>query len=315
MACLQKAPPTLATVIQWNLIVQGSIVFLIALLVWTLLTRHGIPPSAKLFAATFAGSLYALSDITMQGHTLDYHCTEGVIPWFVATVWLEYLRLRISPTSLWGRIVRLVLLFVTFAGCLTEWFMFLVVGVMLVRRWWMRKDDQPSAWVDHLGMLIVPSIALAIVIWKVAEVGHFQILWMKFQQRTGLNPKLSGHPGNSLIKDFYHRALGLENSALVWLSLLSLMATELFTRRHLKDSSAARTALLDLLGLGYLLICPCLLHATVLKEHYAIHGDNALKFMVVVAIVPFILMPLLALFWLRARGMEIRLQHPEFNAC
>ena len=188
--------------------------------------------------------------------------------------------------------------------------MFIVVSVLLARRWWMRKEHEQGTWADHLALIIVPTIALGIVIWKVAEVGHFQILWLKFQQRTGLNPKLSGHPGNSILKDFYHRALGLENTALVWFSLCTLLVTEYRLRRQAEITVALRTAILDVIGLGYLLIIPCLLHAHILKEHYAIHGDNTLKFMVLVAIVPFSLVPLVMLLWLQARNLEWRLERP-----
>jgi len=98
--------------------------------------------------------------------------------------------------------------------------------MLLGRRWMMRGIERPASLADNLSLVVVPGAVLGLLMWQVASVGHFAILWAKFLQRTGLDPALSGHPNVSLLKGFYQRALGLTNSILVWGSVLALAAIQ-----------------------------------------------------------------------------------------
>jgi hypothetical protein len=307
-ARIAGTPPDLAMVVGCNLAIQLVTAILGALLAWSLLSVHRVPRVAKLLGATFAGAVYALSDITMLGHSLDYFCTEAVVPWFAAAVLLEYWRLHAPSESLVQGTVRFLLPLAVLGGCLTDWFMFIVAFVLLARRWLMRGAERPAFKSDNLALLVIPAAVIVVLMWYVASVGHFPILWAKFLQRTGLDPSLSGHARVSLLKGFYQRALGLTNSMLIWGSLLVLGLMHWSLRRlGPKVDSPNLSRFLDVASVGYLLAVPCLLHAHALSEHYSIHGDDALKFVLVIALLPYIVLPLSALLWLRALGANLSL--------
>jgi hypothetical protein len=94
-------------------------------------------------------------------------------------------------------------------------------------------------------------------------------------------------------------AYGHLGIALLWLSLLcifaslALAAMRLFRRKPLHRSTAPATAL------AFMLTLPCFLHAFLLRTHSAFpyHGYSTLKFSIPLAVVPFVLGPILIRSW------------------
>lgn len=312
LARLSGRPPSPAMALGVNLAIQGAVALLLTWLVWYVLGRAAMPMPARAGGALYAGLFYALSGLTMVYHAADYFCTETLPFWLVLVALLESVRLAGQGRRAADAGLALAL----FGGCMTDWFVYLVGAGVLLNRWLAHRAAGESrrsarAWLPAALWVVLPMlVALGIVAYQVDRVGQWQVLWLKFLQRTGADASLTGYPGVSLLKGFYHRALGLPATFFVWSS--ALLVAGMYgnlVRRGLGTESTRRAT--HLLGTAFLLFFPCLLHAHVLSEHTRVHQDAVLKFAAVLAAVPFVLLPAGFCAWLAARFTRLHVEGVE----
>lgn len=301
---LSGCAPSMATVMLVNTAIHLLLVMLIVIGVYIPLRDVSVSVSGAITATLVAGLGFACSGKVASLLSLDYFCTEAVVPWFLVSVLCDYLARRREGVN--AKLFGGASVLAVFLGCLTDWFMFIVGGflwIAAVLDWTWQKQRR---WIALVGCPAAVMAALCILAWHVQRAGQWKLLAAKFVQRTGLDGK-ADQAGLSLVKAFFHRGLGIEESVLVLFSLGSVALLWWCIR---KTTRPAHQPYLRFSRYLLLLTLPSLVHCLVLSEHYCKHGDNALKFLVAMHMIPFSLLPALFLIGLEISGSSIVLYRP-----
>jgi hypothetical protein len=129
--------------------------------------------------------------------------------------------------------------------------------------------------------------------------GTFEALTAKFQERTGMKAGtfLSLELSNRFWSNHMIRGYGHTGRALVYASMAGLAALPVLMglRRVLRIPRSA--ALIETAALIFMLLAPCVLQVYFLKQHssHMFHFFSTVKFSVVLATVPLVLLPAAAL--------------------
>lgn len=277
--------PSLGLIMGFNLAIHAILAGVLSLLVWGLLRRLGVPPLPTLLFSVIPLVMEFLLPGPLYWHQNVYFSDQLSLLLIAVALLLEVHRPRRGLDAAQAACIFLALL--------TDWFSLFVACGLLVRR----RIDREPIWT--LGGATLGAIAL--------YVAHLMILGITWEQlqskilfRTGWGA--GGEPyAQSFFVDFWssHIAQGYGRGAIVllWGCLGLFVAASIFAYRRRGSLPEGFSSLLAFFGL---LLVPCFVHAYVFRNHSAVHSYTALKFSLSMALVPFIIAPLVLLKMTRA---------------
>ena len=147
---------------------------------------------------------------------------------------------------------------------------------------------------QSLAFWIGPCIALALFAVQLTAFHQWNMLFDKFLFRAALT-----EGGREMVTNFYQRfwagfvAVGYGGLAvyLLWGSLLALCVGLVYLWSKRLQPAANRPAVVTLLTLMSLTLLPCFIEIYTLKNHSYVHDFAALKLLIPLSIVPFVLLP------------------------
>ncbi len=300
--------PTLNMLMACNLGAQYLITVLLCLMLYLHLRRIDYPyVDAFILSLVPVPIMLFLPSPAYHFQMSYFHDLAGLPP-FVLIVFLELLRdgYASPSTRKWMGAAQGM---VAFYGVLTDWLVPLVLVCVYLKRF-MRGQlaDWPEVSVrsgarQFLGRSLVfwlPGVlALALFALQLQHFDKFGALAAKFQERTGMKAGtfLSLELSNRFWTGHMIRGYGRLGRSLVIASMAGMAALPVLMglRRLLRCRRNA--ALGETAALIFMLLAPCVLQVYFLKQHSAhiFHFFSSVKFCVVLATVPFVLLPVAAL--------------------
>jgi hypothetical protein len=274
LAKVSGTEPSLGLIMGLNLALQFLIAAALSAAIWLLFKPLGLGP------CTLLALIPAATEFVLPGplywHQNVYWADNLVAFLFAALILLEIVR---TPQRRWVDVTQAAVLF---AGMMTDWLTPFIAAVLFARRW--VDGERRRSW------FVAAPVAAGLALYLLLLIG-MEISWEQFRDkalfRTGL-----GAGGEGYVQSFYtdfwagHVAAGYGRGAVVllWSALILVVGAALHRKR--KD-------LLPLIWISTLALAPCFLHLYVFRNHCAVHSYTALKFSIPMALVPFVLGPIL----------------------
>ncbi|MBL7813212.1 MAG: hypothetical protein JNL57_13400 [Bacteroidetes bacterium] len=268
LARISGNPPSVRMIQGWNLFNQFLIGLILGWIVWSSFagktTRWlGLVPPA----------FYYFLPVSMYYHMPVYFSDQAVILWVVLYGWL-YCR-RFAPGGV-PKSQSVLLAFVAFYGTLTDWLMLFVVagffGVSFIMK---RRSWQWKPIIMEWLPVVSASLLVALHAWY---LGEWETLLGRGLLRASSAPASYGPP-TPFAQKYWGEYVGWIPSILVWAGVLTIaLYTTLFYRK--RNPVPALFGFFLSLGLAFLL------HTFVLRNHAREHEFSALKWQILLALLP-----------------------------
>lgn len=308
--------PTLKHVFRANGFCYLCSTILVGIIAQLLLLKCGAGRLVASLLATFGAVSFACSGAVGGHFSLDYFHTEAVIPFFLFAILLESASRNLQPSIL-KKMLEIALVLTVLIGCLTDWFMFLVAFCMWLGSTLMWFVTRRSELTKTIGIPIAVFLAAGLLALQVHRVDGWAVLAAKFLQRTGIASS-SGTEQYSVIKGFFHRALGLAETQMILVATvvsISALVLALCISRNIRRGRSIPfgmpDGLLDCSLTACLLLLPCWMHCLLLREHYSIHSDNSIKFLCCLCIFYFGPLCGMIIECLRMAGIVVQVRTPR----
>jgi hypothetical protein len=292
LALATGAEPTPVTIHRWNLANQFALALILAAIAWIAVRQAGGGPRPAFCLALIPPLPVLLLPSTLYQFQQVYWADQAVLVPFALVVLLELIRDGRPGGP--GRGVRVLQAAVLIAALATDWLAILVVVTLHLKRLMLGQVGR-----DWRG-LVRGAVRCW---WPVAAVGGLFVLQLallgilpqlagKFLLRTGLGADGGGRLGTDfwlrwIVIDYGFDGLLLLAGSVVALPLLLVVL--LVARR---GGRPVAPELRMVVGVGALLLLPCLLQVHALRQHSTVHNFAALKFLLPLAVVPMVLLPL-----------------------
>jgi hypothetical protein len=300
---LRGHEPTLCLLMKYTLLTHLLVALMLSWTTFALLRqlRYARPDALILSAIPIVIEL--LTPAPLFQFQMRYLPDHAVIPMLVLYIFLEVLQDSVTDRRL-RHALGLLQAGAAFAGILTDYLFGLVALCVYAKRFACGTLGKRPSIIALRSTIFWSPVALGILAFLLQLyllVGGFEEVSYK-SQLWGAS-FTSGLPLFSLKNYFWKvhmvRAYGHLGIALLWLSLLCIFASlalagmRLFRRKPLHRSTAPATAL------AFMLTLPCFLHAFLLRTHSAfpLHHFSTLKFSIPLAVVPFVLVPVVIRSW------------------
>lgn len=301
---------TFGFVQRWNLFIQYMTTLLLAFMVYLIalkLSKHPAYMVGGLIAAVIPAAINLFMPAPFYFFHSVYFADQAVLLPFMLTIFLELLRVYFKEGKPL-RVLSIVQAVVIFTGIITDYLFICLVAVLYVKRLLLGEISfKPiKKWLLDSVKFAAPAIlGLGLFALQILINGPVRILDM-FMFRTGLNDE-SGWTGifeQVFWKDYITRGYGANADMVLKVSLgIVLLAVITFiVIKLVKGYKNERIKLI--LSMAALVIVPCFMQVYLLKNHSAIHDFSCLKFSLVFSVVPFVLLPAMAVELLRPAFVE-----------
>ena len=306
--------PTLATVMNYNLLNHFLIAFLLALTILVLARQfryNDFDAPVSYFDAFILALIPILLELLTPApiyhHIMGYFGDQAVMLLFAAYVFLEVLRDSVSERT--RRLLSFVQALIAFAGVLTDYlFVFVALCVYLKRLARGEIGKRPGAFLTK-SISFWFSFALGGILFviQLAYLNGFENINMKFRQQTGMarGKFLALSTDNFFWTRHMVRGYGETGVFLIWASLILFLAVACYLILRFLARKKTNPMTARILAVAFMLMMPGFCHAFFLRAYNSnpIHYFSALRFSMMFATVPFVLIPLLVLSCINAEGM------------
>ena len=294
LTVLSRAPPSVERIMRFNLANHLAIALVLATLAFAMARGSAFPPPlAVVFAAVAAGvalltpgPLYWLQNV--------YFADQAVILPFALVLLLEWLRDGTAPRA--RRAASALLPLVLFWGSFVDYLFVFVALTLFAKRWlagehgWRDRARRAAA----IRFWIPVVAALAIFFVHIAFLGELR----KLAERAVFRSWAPSEPTLQQVDwvDRWHfnakRQYGRANVAFFVAAVVACVAIALSALPSRQRDPAAAARVWRLLGVGALATLPCLAQIYVLRNHSVVHDFSALKLVLPIALVPWVVLPL-----------------------
>jgi hypothetical protein len=290
-------PPTASLVMKYNLLNHFLIAFVLGMLAYLIARTLKVSRITSLIFAVIPVLLELLLPGPLYFHQNIYFSDTAVILPVCLLILVEVLewhpRRPLSPRALqWARAGLL------FVGTLIDWqFVFLAVGLYLFRLAAGRLGKDLKTMVQRsLGFGVPVAGALALFLMQVAALHSFNKLLERYFLRTGSECYTAG-PGFSFgftyWQQYFPSAFGDLATGVMWASLgLFVVGSGVLAVRAVRRR-AVSSPMVYLFGLMGLLVAVPFLRIYTLRCHSLLHDFTTIFFSPAIALVPFVVIPLL----------------------
>lgn len=270
--------PDVKLVQIYNYFNHWIISVLLCYLAWNLLSH--LSTKLRFFLSLLAPLTYLLMPGPLYWHQTVYFSDQAVILPFILALVLEF---KLDKTKkckyFWLQYI------VHFIGLMTDWFYYVFIGVLFIKRIINKQSIK-----QIFSLVLIGIICLSIFFYQLHVLDILPALKQKLLIRTGI----SGEE-NELVKKFFSKWwLGHVAKQFgyigPWFLLISYyLFIPLFLFGMIKKIMSDKSK--ELANYIFLISIPCLLQVYLLMNHSVVHDFSVLKFTVVLALIPFILLP------------------------
>ncbi len=273
--------PGPALVETWNLFTHFITVLACFLLVYLMLQSIG--PYASCLLAAVAGliQIFITPALWFQQNVYGPD-TAVILPFALFVLFLFIARLH-RP----GWFIVLALFFISFYGCLTDWFFVVVAGVICAYYLFALIRKRPNSGRIFLAVALGSALAMIFFLWQLMELDAFGQLISTYGRRTSSKLVLET-TGMSTARGIRLNFVTLYGRAFCWWSIfVILFPLFLLPWRKLRQYLFGLES--DYcFSLGIILL-PCLLHTALLPQHAAIHNFSVLKYTIPITVLTVLL--------------------------
>lgn len=294
ISILLKQQPNPSMVMDFNLVNHFLTSLVLGLITYIFFRKYKFNVLIALFFSVIPmylgiflpGPFYIMQNI--------YFSDQAVILPIILMIFFE-LTTDLLPKK-YKPITKTFQLIIILYGTSIDWFFYFVLSAIFVKRLFIdrSKDSFTKRLINNLYLIIVSLIPIVFLIWQLFKLNSFNTLIERFLVRTGIST--SEDSKKNFLETFwwmhfrsYYGEIGI---SLFWTSLaiyISILITSFF---RIKNFLYKNRDLLFYLGL--FLIVP-LVQIYIFRDHSIVHDFSSLKFFPVLAMVPFVLLPLLFL--------------------
>jgi hypothetical protein len=285
--------PSIASVQKYNLFGHFLLAYLLSLSVFFVLLRMDYGYFIALALSLIPIIIVLLTPGNLWFLQMIYMAQQAAIPLFALFVFLEVLR-DFKWNKFWAAFIAITQSIVFFYGILTA-YIFLLIGLVVFFKRILTKEIR-------LGVL--PFIKDSVKFWAPAVTGaalfvlQLSVLkgWPHLISRWKYRAGASGGMDFWLSRFwnvYFKGSYGIAGKYLIWVStlfFLGALALVIIKRLRKYPSDGRILRILFLMGIT---LIPCYLQIYLLKNHTWSHHYTAVKFTIPLAVVPFILVPML----------------------
>ena len=278
----------------WDLFNQYAITILLAFLVYLIFLKLCSKPYIGFAAAIAPTAVNLFMPSPFYFFHSVYFSDQGVLLPFVLMIFLEFIRADIKEPR-FRRTLNIIQAVVIFAGTITDYLFLCVLIVVYIKRLVLKEIPyRPfTAWLKGSLKMAAPALlGIALFVLQIAVNGPVRILEM-FLFRTGMEDSTgwTEHFSTVFWKDHIVNGFGANADIIIKASLVTIIAMiavcviiKIFKKRENNN-------LKMILSVAAILIVPCFMQIYLLKNHSAIHDFSALKFSLVMSVIPYVLIP------------------------
>ena len=292
--------PSPSMVMAYNLSNHLLITLLLSFSTFVILLRLKLNVTVTFLFALIPIFLELLLPGTLYWHQNVFWADQAVILPFVFLIFLEIIKNK----PLIGRpllIINILEYLTIFYGIFTDWLFIPVVFTVVILRTIVLKKKNIKNIIRNTSVYITSAIlSLGLFAWQIYYFHAFNTLKDTFLFRSASN-----EIGEVYIKNFPLRfvqeigyAYGLGGDILILLSALIFIISLVFLithKHHIKKD--INNGLSQLLLYISLVAFPCIIQVLILRNHTYIHDFSVLKFSLVIALIPLVLIPVLLWQW------------------
>ena len=310
MARVMGREPSVNMLMAYNLINHFLIALLLALTSFVFVLRLGmsVPAAAALSVVPALVDLFTPG--TLYWHQNTFFADQAIILPFVCVVFMEVLKDSNTTSGKWSFVAATIQCFMIFYGLLTDWLFVFVVTVLYIKRLVLGQAgiDLRSFVIEGIKFWAVPVSAIILFAVQIHSLdGWSKLLNAGLHRARSLQTTvpLDGDAGQKVTfyqafwlghirGNFGSKALHLIfGSFFAWLLFLLVVAVQRLRGKHHANETILGIALMTLV------IAPPFAQVYFLKQHSIVHGFSALKFSLPLALVPFVVLPLTVVTWVR----------------
>ncbi|MCD6310069.1 MAG: hypothetical protein J7M18_05105 [Candidatus Eremiobacteraeota bacterium] len=297
LAKIIRHEPTVPMVMGYNLANHLLIAIFLALLAYILLAQLKVHPLNAMFFSIVPPMFELLMPGPLYWHQNVYYADEAVILPFAIVIFLEVLRKSIRKKSTLN-IVNIIQTIIFFYGFLTDWLFVFIALVMYVKRILtgeipVRKGILQFLWYS-LVFWLPGLIAIGLFLIQVSYFNFWQEVMerattrMSFDKDMVRNISFTQKVWLYMILNYGQMGLRLLWSSIIVFIIMCGYTIYLRVRKRTLNSGLTR-----ILCVTGLLLVPCFLQIYALRNHSYVHDFSVLKFSLSLAVIPFIIFPVL----------------------
>jgi len=308
MSTLLGREPSMAIMMAYNLFGHFVITVLLSLLAFAFLRSIRTSYVDAFVLATIPIFVELFLPAPFFHHQTSYFHDVSVLPLFVLYVALEFVRDR-SAGRRTRAILSLLQAVVAFFGILSDW-LFAFVALCLYAKRFVTGEIMPFRETNAKGAVVAFTsrsarfwfsfvLALSLFSLQLYHFGRFGALYAKFRERTGIQGGsfLAFGKRNHFWDHHMARGYGETGRLLVYLSMIVLAVLLAYAAWRLVRRKAPNRPLNRAVTLMFLILAPCALQVTFLRQHSAhiFHFFATAKFAIPLAVIPFVVLPVAVL--------------------
>jgi hypothetical protein len=308
--------PTVSMIMDYNLLNQFFIAFILALTIFFFLRQLKIDMVNSFLFSLIPIILELLLPAPLYWFQNVFFSDQAIILPFVLYIFLEVIREGLYGKNL--RIINIIQNLVLFYGFLTDWLFFFIAltvytkrvidgEIVLTRKF--SYANIRSFLIDSLKFWLVPIIALALFTLQVFVIGETGNTVSRFMFRTGLsqNGFEYFYKGTNNLLGFIIKGYGRIGLYLLLVSLGVFIFGLLYLLfKKYKNEGNELVKLKKIVYLMALFIVPCVLQVYFLLNHSIWHDFSVLKFSLIISTVPLVLLPVMIFYLMDDLNMNMR---------
>ncbi|MFH1114848.1 MAG: hypothetical protein V1792_13115 [Pseudomonadota bacterium] len=309
--------PNVSTLMNYNLANHLFIALILSLTVFVFMRQMDIGTSASVALSLSPIVMELLLPGPLYWHQPTFFADQAVLLPFALFIFLEVVRDSLEPGTRSRTLLGVCQGLVLFYGFLTDW-LFVFVSLVVYAKRLSEGEMGRSPYSFVCGSLKYWSgalVALSLFAAQLFMLGGFSTLFRKFLWRASVFKTEIPLDRNPLkTYDFFdvfwghHIPYNFGEPApyILWASLilLSVISFILVHGRYIRGEPPP-LKVRKTLNLISMFLVPCFLQIYFLKQHSLIHLFSALKFSLPMAVVPFVLIPVLAWVFLESKSGQI----------
>lgn len=301
---LRGHEPTPGLIGKYDLLTHLAAALMLAFMTYAVSRQAGWPGlSATLFAA-IPMELFLLLPSPFYQYTVHFFADQACMLFFIAFLFLETLRYSVTDKRL-AAALAVVQGAVAFGGMISYWFFAFVAFSVYVKRLVCRElGPGVRGFVKESILFWLPVVlGIGLFVIQVTALGGTDYLIHKFELRSGMtNGKFLRPTTHTLFWKLHMvRGFGQVGIRLLVLACAFVPLGVAYAAIRRLAKRGASVSISRPLALAFMALSPCLLHLLVFSSQCAnpFHYFEALKFAVPIVLIPFTLLPMLALGCLR----------------
>ncbi len=311
---VSEGAPTVSSLMSWNLINHGLIAVALGSLSLLVLRRLGFDRGTATLLAAVPPTLELLLPGPLYWHQNVYFADQAVLLPYVLFILLEAIRDAYPSARAGSNSWQVLLMALTMAwGLACDWLFVCLVGVAYVKR--LATGDIPPPWSSaktwwwrSLRFGAGGLLALGLFFIQLALLGMLPRLKERFLERIGatdVNADFTARFNAIFWGEYIPAQFGAAGPALAFVALVGCLVLGGWwwwqSARDRAPLPGAVSGVALSVWTMVLLTVPCFVQVYALRNHSAIHDFSALKFSLVIAAVPFVMLPVTLLSVLAPR--------------